>query len=66
MVAKEAEISEYDSPYIGEIVSSVGENQTPTEELQSNFGCVGAYVIFNGSGIAISMDGKWMQFDPMG
>lgn len=66
MVAKEAENSEFDSPYIGEIASSVAENQTPSEELQSNFGCVGAYVIFNGSGVAVNIDGKWIQFDPVG
>lgn len=64
-VAKEAETSEYDSPYIGEIASSVGENQTPTEELQSNFGCIGTYVLFNGNGVAVNMNGKWMQFDPV-
>lgn len=65
MVAKEADISEFDSPYIGEIASSVGENQTPTEELQSNFGCIGSEVVFNGSGVAVNIDGKWMQFEPV-
>ena len=65
MVAKEADISEYDSPYIGKIASSVGEGQTPTEELQSNFGCIGSEVVFNGSGVAVCIDGKWMQFDPV-
>ncbi len=66
MVAREAEISEYDSPYIGEISSSVEEDKIPAEELQSNFGCEGAEVVFNGNGIAVNIDGKWMQFDPVG
>lgn len=65
MVAKEVEISEYDSPYIGKIASSVGENQIPTEEMQSNFGCIGSEVVFNGSGVAVNIDGQWMQFEPV-
>lgn len=65
MVAREAETSEYDSPYIGEIASSIGESETPAEELQSNFGCIGSEVVFNGSGIAVNIDGKWMQFNPV-
>ncbi len=65
MVAEEAAVSEYDSPYIGEIVSSVGEHYAPMEELQSNFGCEGSEVVFNGSGVAVNIDGKWMRFEPV-
>lgn len=65
MVAEEGEVSEYDSPYIGEIVSSVGEHYAPMEELHSNFGCEGAEVVFNGNGVAVNIDGTWMQFDPV-
>ncbi|MCM1542917.1 MAG: M56 family metallopeptidase [Blautia sp.] len=60
MVAYEA--SELDSPYIGVIESTVAASGTPDQELQSNFGYVGSEVIFNGSGIAVNMDGKWIQF----
>lgn len=66
MVAYEASISEYDSPYIGVIGSTVEESETPAQELQSNFGYVGSEIIFNGSGIAVNMDGKWIQFLPEG
>lgn len=64
MVAAEAEASEYDSPYIGEIGSTVDKSEIPEKELQSNFGYVGSEVIFNGSGIAVNMDGQWIQFFP--
>lgn len=64
MVAYEAEQSEYDSPYIGEIKSAVSKSKTPEEELQSNFGHIGSEVIFNGNGVAVNMGGKWIQFTP--
>lgn len=64
MVAAEAEASEYDSPYIGEIGSTVDKSVIPEKELQSNFGYVGSEVIFNGSGIAVNLDGQWIQFFP--
>lgn len=64
MVAYEAAQSEYDSSYIGEIQSAVSNSKTPAEELQSNFGYIGSEIIFNDSGVAVYMDGKWIQFDP--
>lgn len=63
-VAREAAASEYDSPYIGIIETTVAKNQVPSEEMQSNFGYAGSEIIFNGSGIAVSMDGEWIQFEP--
>lgn len=66
MVAYEASMGEYDSPYIGVIESSVDPSRTPEQELQSNFGYEGSEVIFNGSGIAVNMDGQWVQFLPEG
>ncbi len=63
MVAEEAEASELDSPHIGFIGSTVAETDVPEEELQSNFGSIGSEVVFNGSGVAVNMDGKWIQFD---
>ncbi len=66
MVAYEESVSEYDSPYIGAIESSVDPSRTPEQELQSNFGYEGSEVIFNGSGIAVNMDGQWIQFLPDG
>lgn len=66
MVAYEASVSEYDSPYIGVIESSVDPSRTPEQELQSNFGYTGAEIVFNGSGIAVNMDGRWIQFLPEG
>lgn len=64
MVAREAEISEYDSPYIGVIESTVSRAKEPGMELQSNFGCIGSEIVFNGSGVAVNLNGKWIQFDP--
>lgn len=64
MVAEEAEASEYDSPYIGVIKSTVSRAKVPDEELQSNFGNVGSEIVFNGDGIAVNLNGKWIQFDP--
>ena len=66
MVAYEASVSEYDSPYIGVIESSVDLSRTPEQELQSNFGYAGSEIVFNGSGIAVNMDGQWIQFLPEG
>ena len=66
MVAYEASVSEYDSPYIGVIESSVDPSRIPEQELQSNFGYAGSEVVFNGSGIAVNMDGRWIQFFPEG
>ena len=61
-VAGELAISEWDSPYIGVIETAVEKDQIPTKELQSNFGHVGAEIVFSGSGIAVNIDGKWIQF----
>lgn len=64
MVEREAEGSEYDSPYIGVIESTVARGKEPSDELQSNFGYIGSEIIFNGSGVAVELDGKWIQFEP--
>ena len=64
MVLQEAEVSEYDSPYIGIIESAVSRTKEPGMELQSNFGCIGSEIIFNGNGIAVSLNGQWIQFEP--
>lgn len=64
MVALEAENSEYDSPYIGVIESTVSRAKEPDMELQSNFGCISSEIIFNGNGVAVNLNGKWIQFDP--
>ncbi len=64
MVALEAENSEYDSPYIGVIESTVSRAKEPNMELQSNFGCIGSEIIFNGNGVAVNLNGKWIQFEP--
>lgn len=62
-VAREAEISEYDSPYIGVIETTVDSSRIPDQELQSNFGSIGSEIIFHGSGIAVEIDGAWIQFE---
>lgn len=62
-VEQEMEMSEFDSPHIGVIEGTVDKGQIPEEELQSNFGYVGSEVVFNGSGVAVNMDGKWIQFE---
>lgn len=64
MVISEAGISEYDSPYIGIIESTVSRGKEPEAELQSNFGSIGSEIIFNGDGVAVNLNGKWIQFDP--
>ncbi|MCM1050288.1 MAG: M56 family metallopeptidase [Clostridiales bacterium] len=63
MVLHEAEISEYDSAYIGVIESTVSRSKEPTTELQSNFGNIGSEIVFNGNGIAINLNEKWIQFE---
>ncbi len=65
-VAREAEISEYDSPYVGVIETTVDSSRTPDQELQSNFGHIGSEVVFNGSGVAVEIDGVWIQFEEEG
>lgn len=64
MVIREAEASEYDSPYIGIIESAVSRTKEPDMELQSNFGAIGSEIVFNGNGIAVNLNGTWIQFDP--
>ena len=64
MVMREAEASEVDSPYIGIIGSTVTRAKEPDMELQSNFGGIGSEIVFNGSGIAVHLNGRWIQFDP--
>ncbi len=64
MVVREAEISEYDPSYIGIIESAVSRAKEPNVELQSNFGSIGSEIVFNGNGIAVNLNGKWIQFDP--
>ncbi|MDE6318382.1 MAG: M56 family metallopeptidase, partial [Lachnospiraceae bacterium] len=64
MVALEAENSEYDSPYIGVIESTVSRAKEPDMELQSNFGYIGSEIIFNGNGVAVDLNGQWIQFNP--
>lgn len=66
MVLREAEASEYDSPYIGIIESTVSRGKEPDAELQSNFGSIGSEIIFNGNGVAVNLNGKWIQFEPQG
>lgn len=63
MVLREAEASEIDSPYIGIIGSTVSRAKEPDMELQSNFGGIGSEIVFNGSGIAVHLNGRWIQFD---
>lgn len=64
MVIQEAEASEFDSPYIGAIESTVSRAKEPDKELQSNFGGIGSEIVFNGDGIAVNLNGAWIQFDP--
>lgn len=64
MVTREAEISEYDPSYIGIIESAVSRAKEPDMELQSNFGNIGSEIVFNGNGIAVNLNGKWIQFEP--
>ncbi len=49
---------------IGAIRSVVSRAKEPAEELQSNFGNIGAEIVWNGAGIAVDLNGKWIQFDP--
>ena len=65
-VYREMENSVYDFPYIGVIESTVDSGQIPDQELQSNFGCIGAEIVFSGSGIAVDIDGSWIYFAPQG
>ena len=64
MVLREAEVSEYDSPYIGIIESTVSRAKEPDMELQSNFGSIGSEIVFSGNGIAVNLNGTWIQFAP--
>ena len=64
-VAGELAIAEFDSHFIGVIETTVEKGQVPAKELQSNFGHIGAEIVFSGSGIAVNIDGKWIQFDKL-
>ena len=65
-VARNFELSEkdnYDTPHIGFIETTLDHSQIPAEEMQSNFGHIGSEIVFNSSGIAVYIDGQWVQFD---
>ena len=47
---------------LGQITSAVAQNQKPTEDGQSNFGCVGSDYARVKEGIAVSIDGEWHIF----
>lgn len=64
MIMRDAEVSEYKLPYIGVIESTVSRAKEPDAEFQSNFGSIGSEIIYNGTVIAVNLDGKWIQFDP--
>ena len=51
-----------DTPYIGTIQSVVDSTFQPKDDLQANFGTIGAEVVFYGSGIAVNIDGRWIEF----
>ena len=63
VVLEEMEKSEYDTPYIGKIRSVVDSSLFPTEELQANFECKGSEVVFYDEGIAVNIEGKWIEFE---
>lgn len=54
-----------DTPYIGTIQSIVDNEVQPSEELEANFDCLGAEVVFYDNGIAINIDGKWIAVGPL-
>ena len=46
-----------------EIVSTVEQTQKPTEDGQSNFGCVGNSYAVDDKGIIVIIDDKWVRFE---
>ena len=47
---------------LGQISSTVDQSQKPTQEGQSNFGCVGADYARVKEGIAVNIDNEWHIF----
>jgi len=47
---------------LGQISSTVEQDQVPTQDGQSNFGCVGADYARVKEGIAVSIDHEWHIF----
>lgn len=58
-----SERDNYDIPHIDIIETTVDHNQIPEEEMQSIFGHIGSEIVFNSIGIAVYIDGKWVQFE---
>ena len=47
---------------LGQITSAVEQSQKPTQDGQSNFGCVGSDYARVKEGIAVSIDNEWHIF----
>lgn len=46
-----------------EIISTVDQSEKPTEDGQSNFGCVGNSYAVDDEGIIVIIDDKWVRFE---
>ena len=62
-VIESIETSDIDTPYIGTVSSVVDSGIEPTKDMLANFGNVGAEVVFYSDGIAVNMDGRWIEFE---
>ena len=62
-VIESIEAADIDTPYIGTVLSVVDSGIKPTKDMQANFGSVGAEVVFYDDGIAVNIDGKWIEFE---
>ena len=51
-----------DSAIIGTITSEVDGSETPTQNGQSNFGCVGAEYAYCDDGIVVMINNEWQFF----
>lgn len=52
-----------DSAIIGEIHSSTLQHEKPTENGQTNFGCIGSKYIHYGENIVVLINNKWILFE---
>ena len=60
---KEISIEIGDSDIIGEVVSSVNQNEKPVENGQTNFGSIGSKYAYYEDGIVVLLKNKWIFFE---
>ena len=61
---KQIPVEMEESAILGQITDSVGQNELPEENGQSNFGCIGAEYAYFSDGVVVLINHEWQFFEP--